>query len=262
MTTLVRRFQCLPFAYHVRSQRKATALDAIGEVFSFHEGTNSHCHISHLKFGGCSGDEAEALFERFMCIVQKRSFQITWDAYPFGTSATALRSLLTRNTAATEDDRHDADLLVQRDDRWLSLSEIRSAEGCCLQTVVERIVAENPHAVALRRSMDDGDAMMICRHKRTLIGSDSFGSSFIHPRQQDTFPRLLRSSRSEADLVQWADRFCTLPARTFAGLETYSIEDGNLANLVLVNLQPSSLDDGFSGTGHSDLMFFDGTLQP
>lgn len=262
MKILVKKID-LPFFYHVRDQRDY-AMESYKEVFEFHKGTTTRCHISHLKFSGSKHTyKINERLKELERLISSFSFPVSWDAYPFGTSATTISSLLPELALMdTEPEHIDIDRFKKKLENkttidWenaivrcntsyyndKSISNIAKEMNLSNAEAYVKVVLDvNSQGVIMRKTMDEEDVMAICEHPKTIIASDSFGLSSVHPRNYLTYKKYLKEAFDKGKLEQAVNKLTFLPREIFNNIPT-GIEEDQKADLVVLSFDNNNFLD-------------------
>ncbi len=221
-------------------------LEAIAEAMRIGREAGLPVEISHHKASGRKNYGRTA--ESIASIEKQRAagLDITWDAYPYTAASTILAVM-----ARAPEPLDPADILIA------SVSQKREYEGKTIGQIAEmldlppeeamqRVLAEEPAAVAVFFIMDEADVQRVLAHPLCMIGSDGIPSPTgkPHPRLYGTFPRVLgRYVREERlfPLEEAVRKMTGLPARRFGLRERGELREGWSADITVFN--PDTIAD-------------------
>ncbi len=182
------------YASHIRDEADHL-LEAVGEAIRIGEEAGVPVEMAHHKAGGRAnwGRVRDSL--RLVEEAQTRGVDVTVDVYPYTAASTLLAVLLTM--VGGDESRAD-DVMVTNAPRHpefegKTLREMGEMRGLPPQEAGQRLVQEEPSAVAICFEMCEEDVREVMRHRFAMFGSDGLpsGAGKPHPRLYGTFARVL-----------------------------------------------------------------------
>ena len=235
------------YASHMRNEA-AGLLDSVRETIAVGEEAEVAVQISHHKASGSEnwGRVRESL--ALIASARARGLDVTADQYPYTAGSTIL-SAVVLDGAFDESSTFGGIGRVPPDKvLFAAVPKHPEWEGLKLQTLcrrwqlparaaAERIVAEEPAAVVIVETMDEGDVRTVLKDPSTMIGSDGIpAGAKPHPRLYATFARVLghyvRDTRL-LSLTEGIHRMTGMPARKFGLVDRGFIKQGFFADLVI-----------------------------
>lgn len=196
------------YNYHVRNQN-VSVFDSLEEVFAYHEGSQSHCHISHLKFAGATHiGKVKERFVAFKRRIEQADFPVTWDVYPFHFACTTISTFLPESDSWSK--MQESEVVAYLKDNppfdfsnvviacadlqfnGLTLSEIAHKLDVSVERAYYQVVTTLKGIGSYFRDFSTiEDLAELIYDEQTMIASDSLGIENVHPRCTHTFTKVL-----------------------------------------------------------------------
>jgi N-acyl-D-amino-acid deacylase len=229
------------YASHIRNEGKRL-LEAVGEAARIGREAGLPVQISHHKAAGKENWGGTERSIRFIDEARKDGQDITWDVYPYTAASTILSALAGSPETADPEAVMIASVRAKTEYEGRNIAQIAEMLDLPPEQAIDRVLADEPSAVAIFFTMEEGDVRRVMDHDCSMIGSDGIPSPTgkPHPRLYGTFARVLgRYAREEGVLtLENAVRKMTgLPARRFKLEKRGELRDGWFADLVVFDAQ-------------------------
>ncbi|WP_435133250.1 hypothetical protein [Plesiomonas shigelloides] len=254
--------------YHVRNQ-KEDILPSIREVMSWHVGTQARCHISHLKFGG--NTHRGRFPERYKTLCAYRAqadFPLSWDTYPFAFASSTITSLFPTTDFWKENSIAEVyqwlkdnpptsleAIRIQCDDKRYSGQQIKQITNMlredCLMALIHICHELGGLGTYQRDFCCEEDLNWLLEQPDVFIASDSFGLDHLHPRNTQTFTRVLIRAIEQGEQTLCAEvKRLQLGVKTvFPHIPMPLIAVGEIAELFFFTTELNQSQDAFECSG-------------
>jgi len=231
---------------HIRDESERL-LEAVEEAITIGREAGCPVEISHHKASARSvwGKTADSI--EMIEKAREGGVDVTFDVYPY----TAGSTILSAARGVTREIEPDAIMVA-------SVREHREYEGKTLgeigellgiedpREIVNRVLADEPSAVAVFFSMHEDDVRRVLAHPLCMIGSDGIPSPTgkPHPRLYGTFPRVLGTYVREVGLVSLEEgvrKMTSLPAQRMNLPDRGELREGFAADIVVFD--PATITD-------------------
>ncbi len=225
------------YVSHIRDEG-AALLAAVAEAVEIGRQAGLPVQISHHKSSGGQNRGMTVQSLRFIEQSREEGVDVAFDVYPYTAASTILAAL----TRAPEEWDPNAVLVASAGGRaeyeGKTLAQIAEAMELPVEEALERVLREEPGAVAVFFIMDESDVQRVMKHPQSMIGSDGIPSPTgkPHPRLYGTFARVLgRYVREEKllGLEEAVHKMSGRPARRFQLAERGEVREGWSADLVV-----------------------------
>jgi N-acyl-D-amino-acid deacylase len=231
---------------HIRNESEGL-LDAVDEAISIGREAGCPVEISHHKASAKSvwGKTAEsiAMIEK----AREAGTDVTFDVYPYTAGSTILAAARGVTRDIDGDEILVASVNSRREWEGQTLTQIGQMIGVDdPREVVNRVLAEEPTAVAVFFSMDEEDVRRVMAHPLCMIGSDGIPSPTgkPHPRLYGTFPRVLGTYVREVGLMTLEEgirKMTSHPAQRMNLPDRGLLQEGFAADIVIFDAE--KIDD-------------------
>jgi N-acyl-D-aspartate/D-glutamate deacylase len=226
-----------PYVSHIRNEAEEL-MEAVEEAITIGKDSGAAVQISHHKAA------AESVWgktrESIALIDQQRAegLDVTFDVYPYTAGSTVLAAAARVERAIDPDRIMVASCTERHEYEGKTLREIGDMLGIPYEKVVERVLSEEPAAVAVFFGMHEDDVQRVVSHPQCMIGSDGIPSRTgkPHPRLYGTFPRVIRRYVREEGLLSLEEairKMTSLPAGRFQLAERGELRPGWFADIVI-----------------------------
>jgi N-acyl-D-amino-acid deacylase len=231
---------------HIRNEAERL-LEAVDEAITIGRKAGCPVEISHHKASARSvwGRTEESI--RLIELAREAGNDVTFDAYPYTAGSTILSAARGVSREIEPDSIMVASVQQHREYEGKTLEQIGGMLGLAdVQEVINRVLSEEPAAVAVFFSMHEDDVRRVLAHPLCMIGSDGIPSPTgkPHPRLYGTFPRVLGKYVREEKLVSLEEavrKMTSLPARRMNLPDRGELAPDFAADLVIFN--PDTIAD-------------------
>jgi N-acyl-D-amino-acid deacylase len=231
---------------HIRNESEGL-LDAVDEAITIGREAGCPVEISHHKASAKSvwGKTADsiAMIEK----AREAGTDVTFDVYPYTAGSTILAAARGVTRDIDGDEVLVASVSSHREWEGKTLTQIGQMLGVDdAREVVNRVLADEPTAVAVFFSMDEEDVRRVMAHPLCMIGSDGIPSPTgkPHPRLYGTFARVLGTYVREVGLVSLEEgvrKMTSLPAQRMNLPDRGLLQEGFAADIVVFDAE--KIDD-------------------
>lgn len=231
---------------HMRNEAEQL-LEAVEEAITIGREARCPVEISHHKASARSvwGKTVDsiAMIEK----ARDNGTDVTFDVYPYTAGSTILSAARGVTREIDGDEILVASVQSHREYEGKTLNEIGAMLGIDEpREVVNRVLSEEPSAVAVFFSMHEDDVRRVLAHPLCMIGSDGIPSPTgkPHPRLYGTFPRVLGTYVRELGLVSLEEgirKMTSLPAQRMNLPDRGELREGFAADIVVFD--PATIAD-------------------
>jgi N-acyl-D-amino-acid deacylase len=223
---------------HIRNEAEQL-LEAVDEAITIGREAGCPVEISHHKASSRESWGSTADSIRKIEQAREAGTDVTFDVYPYTAGSTILAA-----ARGVTRDFDGSDILVasvqsHREYEGKTLTEIGALVGIDdAREVVNRVLEDEPSAVAVFFSMHEDDVRRVLAHPLCMIGSDGIPSPTgkPHPRLYGTFPRVLGTYVRELGLVSLEEgirKMTSLPAQRMNLPDRGVLRQGMAADIVV-----------------------------
>ena len=217
----------------------------VGEAVRIAREAGLPLEISHHK---AAGRNSWGKTEQSIALIEKEraaGLDVTFDAYPYTAGSTIL-AVMARGREAGPEDVIVATVRNKPEYEGKTLAQIADMLDIPADQAAQRVLADDPSAVAVFFMMDEPDVRRVLAHPLCMIGSDGIPSPTgkPHPRLYGTFPRVLGMYARDEHLFPLEEavrKMTSLPAQRMNLPERGELREGWAADIVIFN--PSTIAD-------------------
>jgi N-acyl-D-amino-acid deacylase len=229
---------------HMRDEGERL-LEAIEEAVRIARQAGLPLEISHHK---AAGRGSWGKTEQSIALIEKEradGADINFDAYPYTAGSTIL-AVMARRPESEPDEVIVATVRNKPEYEGKTLAQIADLLDIPADQAAQRVLADDPGAVAVFFMMDEVDVRRVLGHPLCMIGSDGIPTPTgkPHPRLYGTFPRVLGTyARDERlfPLEEAVRKMTSLPAKRMNLVERGELREGWAADLVIFD--PATIND-------------------
>ncbi len=231
---------------HIRDESERL-LEAVEEAITIGREAGCPVEISHHKASARSvwGKTADSI--EMIEKAREAGTDVTFDVYPYTAGSTILSAARGVTREIEPDSIMVASVQQHREYEGKTLGEIGKMLGVDdPREIVNRVLADEPSAVAVFFSMHEDDVRRVLAHPLCMIGSDGIPSPTgkPHPRLYGTFPRVLGTYVRELGLVSLEEgvrKMTSLPAQRMNLPDRGELRQGFAADIVVFD--PATIAD-------------------
>jgi N-acyl-D-amino-acid deacylase len=234
-----------PYVSHIRNEAEEL-MDAVQEAVTIGREAGTGVQISHHKAAAKSvwGKTRESL--AYIDEQRDAGIDVTMDVYPYMAGSTVLAAARRVGRAIDPDEIMVASCAQHHEYEGKTLREIAAMLSVPEEDAVDRVLAEEPAAVAVFFSMHEDDVKRVVAHPHCMIGSDGIPSTTgkPHPRLYGTFPRVIQRYVREEKLMPLEEavrKMTSLPAQRFGLAQRGELREGWAADIVIFD--PDTIED-------------------
>jgi N-acyl-D-amino-acid deacylase len=233
------------YVSHIRNERDGL-LDAVGEAITIGREAGCPVQISHHK----ASDPANwGRTKDSIALIETRrteGIDVSFDVYPYVAASTVLSVMAGAEGVLGADAVLVASVNDHREYEGKTIAQIAEMLDLSPADAVNRVLADEPQAVAVFFVMDEADVQRVMSHPMCMIGSDGIPSPTgkPHPRLYGTFARVLGTYCRDERLFPLEDavrKMTSLPAERFGLSDRGTLAEGMAADIVIFD--PQKIDD-------------------
>lgn len=233
------------YVSHIRNEQDRL-LEAVTEAITIGEEAGCPVQISHHK----ASDPANwGRTKDSIALIEKKrdeGIDVTFDVYPYVAASTVLSVMASAQATLGADAVLVASVSEHHEYEGKTVAQIADMLDLPPADAVDRVLADEPQAVAVFFVMDEADVQRVMSHPMCMIGSDGIPSPTgkPHPRLYGTFARVLGTYCRDERLFPLEEairKMTSLPAGRFGLSDRGTIAEGMAADIVVFD--PQKIDD-------------------
>ncbi len=234
-----------PYVSHIRNEAEGL-MEAVEEAVTIGREAGTAVQVSHHKAAAKSmwGRTRESL--AYIDEQRASGLDVTIDVYPYMAGSTVLAAARRVDREVDANEILVASCAVKHEYEGKTLAEIAAMLGIGPEAALDRVLSEEPLAVAVFFSMHEDDVRRVVSHPHCMVGSDGIPSATgkPHPRLYGCFPRVIERYVREEGLMPLEEavrKMASLPAQRFQLAQRGGLREGWAADIVIFD--PATVAD-------------------